>query len=197
MTGGSTAPRTKCRTRSGRTRARRSSHMTGRDAGRPERSISGACTCSSRRTKATAASTPAASATSNQGSPYPRWFASERYTSGPAAATVSSTAPTRSAPSSARLDRLRGKRNHPSASPIAPAGRLTRKISRHPPSASSRPPIAGPSASPSACAAPCTPMPLAEQRPGHRLGDQRDAVGLKHRSADRLKRHEPRPARPG
>ena len=46
----------------------------------------------------------------------------------------------------------------PSVSPAAPAGRLTRKISRHPPIASKAPPTAGPSASPSAWAVPWTPI---------------------------------------
>ena len=43
---------------------------------------------------------------------------------------------------------------------------LTKKISRQPPAASSKPPIEGPMASPSACAAPWSPIAFPRARPG-------------------------------
>ena len=54
--------------------------------------------------------------------------------------------------------RLRGMNNHAATIPRRPTGTFTRKISRHPPVASSSPPAAGPRAKPSAWAAPWTPM---------------------------------------
>jgi hypothetical protein len=52
---------------------------------------------------------------------------SERNRSRPAAASASRTAPSQSEPSIGRRERLRGNSNQPSTSPIAPAGRFTRK----------------------------------------------------------------------
>ena len=55
--------------------------------------------------------------------------------------------------------RERGMKNQPSATPRRPIGTLTQKIHRQPPAATNRPPTVGPSAKPSACAAPWIPIP--------------------------------------
>ena len=55
---------------------------------------------------------------------------------------------------------LLGRRNHPSARPISPTGMFTRKISRQPPRPVRMPPSAGPTQSPTACAAPWIPRPV-------------------------------------
>ena len=59
-------------------------------------------------------------------------------------------------------------------------------MNRQPASDSRIPPTAGPSAKPSACALPLHADGPPEHRPRHRLGDQRDAVGLQHRGSDGL-----------
>ena len=55
--------------------------------------------------------------------------------------------------------RLRGRKNQARAIPTSPKGMFTKKMRRQPPAASSSPPRAGPTASPSAWKVPWMPMP--------------------------------------
>ena len=61
---------------------------------------------------------------------------------------------------------LRGTKARAAAAPNTPSGTLTKKISRHPPAASRRPPTDGPSARPMAWAAPWNPMARPRERAG-------------------------------
>ena len=86
--------------------------------------------------------------------------------------------------------RLRGMNRIPATIPMSPAGTLTKKTRRQPPAASSRPPTAGPSARPSAWAAPWMPMLRPSDLRGHSQIDDGHAVGLQHGRAHGLESPE-------
>ena len=84
--------------------------------------------------------------------------------------------------------RLRGTSRMAATAPKMPKGTLTKKMRRHPPAASSRPPTVGPIASPRACAAPCNPMARPSAPTRHHEHDDGQAVRLQHGGPDGLQR---------
>lgn len=124
------------------------------------RSSIGSGQCRSRITKATPRATPATMAPTITGEVQPYEFPNETAESTATTAGKNNASPFQSKGTRSFRWRLRGMRSKPAITPSTPKGTLTMKMRRQPPAANSSPPTDGPNVSPTAWAAPWTPIAL-------------------------------------